>query len=417
MSKVSAQISKVSGGLLFLFAVSVLISQSLMDLFSTLLCLYLAFEWVRAKKRGLTAPVFPKMGFDLLWIAWFIIAALGFLLNAPPPETPPLYWATRLIEFKWVLILYFLVTALHTSSLTPRLLTWLWAASLVCSTYALIAYAFERGADPTARLGGLFDFSMTYAHVYGLFFCGFAGFCIANFKSFSLRQKFFWGLTLFVLGCSVLLTYTRGIWIGVFLSLILMSFFWRLRAGLTALVSCVLAVCVLYVAVPSVRARIDFTTKVANAEEAKTSYDTERVILWKTNWMIFKDHPWVGTGYGQNKFHLPGYYQRQGLPADQFVGHAHNQYLHLLAGTGILGLLCYLGILFSIFGLTCRAYFKIPTNDLFRKGLALGSIGGQLCFMIGGITEANFEHSKVRFAAMLLWALGLWLWQERRDGA
>jgi O-antigen ligase len=416
MSTNSAKISHVSGILLLLFAISTLISQSAMDLFSTVLCLYLAFQWIMAKRNKEEFSPVQKMGFDWLWLVWFVAVAIGFAINRPPPpETPDNFWLARLLEFKWIFILYFMVGGFHLAKFKEDDLKWLNGALLLCSAYAIADYLLQvKSASPTdeVRLGGLFQFSMTYAHSYGIFFCALLGLFFEIHKNLPTKKKWFYIVTLAVLGLSVLLTYTRGVWIAVFASIITISFLWRLRNGLIAILVCCIGAGILYSAIPSVKNRVDFTAKVADAKTAKESYDTERVVLWKTNLMISKDHPWFGTGYGQNKFLLHEYYEKQGLPKDQFIGHAHNQYLHLLAGTGILGLLCYLGVLATIGVLTLRAFFK--TSDRFHKGLALGSLGGQIVFAIGGLTESNFEHSKVRFAIMLMWALGLWLFSIKQ---
>lgn len=419
MTTNSAKITHVTGILLLLFAISTLISQSLMDLFSTLLCLYLAFQWIKARKNGNTLTVTPKMGFDWLWLLWFGVAAIGFALNTPPPaETPPHFWLDRLVEFKWIFILYFMVGALTLAPIKESALKWFNGALLLCSGYAVIDYFMQLlNAAPTdeVRLGGLFQFSMTYGHSYGMFFCALLGVFFLTYKELSPKQRAFYFATVLVLGASVLLTYTRGVWIAVFGSVIAMCFLWRIRNGFIAVAACAVIAGLLYVAIPSVKNRVDFTAKVVEAKTTKESYDTERVVLWKTNLMIFKDHPLFGTGYGQNKFHLHEYYEKQGLPKDQFIGHAHNQYLHMLAGTGVLGLLCYLGILGTIAFMTLRAFLKIPSSKSLYKGLALGALGGQICFALGSLTESNFEHSKVRFVIMFMWAIGLWLWQETKN--
>src|SRR5437868_11361240 len=124
MTTNSAKISKVTDVLLLLFAMATLVSQSLMDLFSTLLCLYLAFQWVQAKKQETTFRPVRKMGFDGLWVAWFAVAAIGFALNTPPPETPSHFWLDRLVEFKWILILYFMVGAFHQARLSESAMKW-----------------------------------------------------------------------------------------------------------------------------------------------------------------------------------------------------------------------------------------------------------------------------------------------------
>lgn len=411
----SAKITKTTGLLLLLFGISILASQSLMDLFSTLICGYLLAQMILARRRGISFQPIHKMGFEWLWGAWFVVAALGFLVNQPPPvEAPPHFWLARLVEYKWILILYFLVAAFHLADFKIKALHWFNGAALACSLYAIVVYFQELQAHPDQewRLGGLFQFSMTHAHVYGIFFCALLGAFFWSYKDLTRPMKALFSASLLAVGTSVLLTYTRGAWIGVLAGVLVMGYLWSFRKGLVLTLLTALIAASLYAFVPGVQNRVKFTAKMANAEEAKKSYDSERVVLWKTNLMIFKDHPWLGTGYGQNKFLLHKYYEKQGLPKDQFIGHAHNQYLHLLAGTGILGLLCYLGVLGIFAWLTLKAYLQTPVREAFHKGLALGALGGQVVFAIGGLTESNFEHSKVRFASMLMWALGLWLWQR-----
>lgn len=413
---VSEKLSKTTGILLLLFTISILISQSMMDFFSTLLCLYLGYQWLQARRSGgHLLNVTPKMGFDCLWVAWFAVTAIGFAINRPaPPETPPHFWIDRLVEFKWILILYFMLGALYIASAKESALNWFNGAILFCSGYAIIDYfhALQNTPIQDFRLGGLFQFSMTYAHVYGIFFCCLLGIYFQIYPTLPPKKKIFYVVTITVLGISLLLTYTRGAWIAAFISVITMGFLWRLRNGFIVIVACISLATGLYMFVPSIKKRIDFTAKIADPEKAKTSYDLERVVLWKTNILIFKDHPLFGAGYGQNKFLLHEYYEKQGLPKDQFIGHAHNQYLHLLAGTGVLGLILYVSLLLIFAVLTLKAYLLTPKVQSLQRGLALGALGGQIFFAVGGLTESNFEHAKVRFAIMVMWALGLYLAQQ-----
>ncbi len=414
------KVSKTTGVLLLLFAISVIISQSLMDLFSTVLCLYLAYQWFQYRQQTPRLVVTPKMGFDWLWGVWLAVAAIGFALNVPPPiETPSHFWLVRLVEFKWILILYFMVGSLQIGSFKESGLKWFNAAILICSIYALIDYFIQSYNNPNIeiRLGGLFQFAMTYAHSYGIFLCVLFGIFLSTKKSLSKKQFLFSATTFLIVGASVLFTFTRGAWIAAAIAIVVISFLKSIRTGITAIITLLVLGAGLYLMVPSIKNRIDFTAKVAEAKTAKESYDTERVVLWKTNLMIFQDHPWFGTGYGQNKFKLREYYEKQGLPKDQFIGHAHNQYLHLLAGTGILGLACYLGVLGTVFLMTLFAYYKTPESNTLYKGLALGSLGGQIFFAVGGLTESNFEHSKVRFAIMLAWAFGIWLYRASKPNS
>ena len=135
------------------------------------------------------------------------------------------------------------------------------------------------------------------------------------------------------------------------------------------------------------------------------NYDSERVWLWKANFKIFMDHPLLGIGYGQYKFRLREYYDILGAPISQFESHAHNQYLHFLAGTGALGLLCFL--IFVGFNLYSGWQLIRLTKNTNLQTFAYGLFAAQISFLIGGLTESNFERAKVRWTYLVFTALVL----------
>jgi O-antigen ligase len=72
----------------------------------------------------------------------------------------------------------------------------------------------------------------------------------------------------------------------------------------------------------------------------------KRATMRYDSWRIFRDHPWTGTGLGTLPIVFPAY---ESLYDGRFVNHAHNDYLEMLADTGLIGGLCcasFLGLLF-----------------------------------------------------------------------
>ncbi|HLD08799.1 MAG TPA: Wzy polymerase domain-containing protein, partial [Methylophilaceae bacterium] len=67
---------------------------------------------------------------------------------------------------------------------------------------------------------------------------------------------------------------------------------------------------------------------------------SDRMNIWHAAWIMFKDAPWFGLGWGEFDW---GYFERASLLAvstvDQRVNHAHNLFMQLLAETGTVGLL------------------------------------------------------------------------------
>jgi len=67
-----------------------------------------------------------------------------------------------------------------------------------------------------------------------------------------------------------------------------------------------------------------------------------RVSIYRDTWKIVRDHPWTGTGLGTLETVFPRYESYyDGLRVD----HAHNDYLELVAETGLIGGICMLGFI------------------------------------------------------------------------
>jgi O-antigen ligase len=136
----------------------------------------------------------------------------------------------------------------------------------------------------------------------------------------------------------------------------------------------------------------------------------ERIELWKANLAFFELRPVFGVGFGKNQ-PLSYDYFRSIHPGqtDFFIGHAHNVYLEVLAGTGIFGALAWLfwvGLQFR--GLALGIRRRPPL------GFAGAMHGAWIVFLINGATQVNFWEGKVLHAVM--WMAGLvLLWATTAD--
>ncbi len=385
-----------------LFMISVLISQSAMDFFSILLCGQWAWlVWKDHKGNSIESkPLFHKMGLEKTWAAWVLIVAVGFALH--PFELD--YALTRIVEFKWVLILYVLIEVFQLFRPSRRSLNFILGFIFFVGACNLFFYFVDwdvisqlrYGAGAFLRAGGFFANPMTFAHSFVLFLCFLLGLFLMDQKNWKPAQKFFALLTLIVASMGLFLTYTRGVWIGFVVGLVFGLFLWRPRYSLLCLLIFAATGAGLYKTSSEFKWRVDSTMAEAQGE-------SERKVIWKTHLLIFEENPIFGLGYGQNTRQLPKYYERLGVPNTTLVSHAHNEYLHLAAGTGVLGLLVYL-MVWSYFLLQGWRVWKHPAVDSWDRGAVFGFLLGQGTFLVAGLTEANFEHSKVRFAVMLIWA-------------
>ena len=110
-----------------------------------------------------------------------------------------------------------------------------------------------------------------------------------------------------------------------------------------------------------------------------------RLGVWRDALRLFRDHPIVGTGLGT--FDEVAY-SLEGNTAEPLFfrngWHAHNVYLHVLAETGILGLLAWCYFWYAIVGRLARAWRRAGPRS--RLDIA-GTLCAILAFLVLSTTE------------------------------
>jgi O-antigen ligase len=388
-----------------LFVVSTLVSQSALDFFSTLFCLSWCWNYWKQDRRAGSRFLNP-VGVEYYFLAWFVVSIIGFLLNWNDTS----YALQRILEFRWILILYVMFEILNDIRPDERIKKFFFGFSFFIALTNLAIYftdipelnSMRYGyRDHLVRAGGFYADPMTFAHLFVLWFSFLLGLCLFCAKEWQEKFRKWAFLTMGLCLLSLILTFTRGVLIGFGLSLFFGIFIWKPKYLGRVLIAILLSCGGLYLLTDSFKTRFDQTVSEAMGA-------SERKMIWAGHFQIFKENPIFGAGYGQNTKALPRVYLEMGAPPDTLVSHAHNQYLHLAAGTGILGLLSYLLIWFFFLKLNLTIWAQRHLSP-WDRGAAWGLLVGQLSFLIAGLTEANFEHSKVRFMVMLSWAYVIFL--------
>jgi O-antigen ligase len=169
-----------------------------------------------------------------------------------------------------------------------------------------------------------------------------------------------------------------------------------------------------------------FRDRISSAVNIQHKHHDERKLVWKANFEIFKDYPFFGIGFKNNTPHLSEYYERLGISQTTIKSHAHNQFLQILATTGIFGLLFYLAIWFRLFQMSWLSWKflnkisiknskNISDNLFWKQGLVLGSIGGLVAFLIAGLSECNFDDSKANYMLSFVVAAIVWVFSDLKE--
>lgn len=143
----------------------------------------------------------------------------------------------------------------------------------------------------------------------------------------------------------------------------------------------------------------------ANIETVRVINDSEveRVVIWRESIHMTKEHPLVGVGPGNWKFHVlergivSGF---QGFATRYFI-RGHNDFLQSFAERGLIGGLAFLGLWLLGFGYGIR---RLERSESRREGI---QVSIALCGLLGWAIIACFGFPMERTEECLLWLLFL----------
>ncbi|MCL2401862.1 MAG: O-antigen ligase family protein, partial [Oscillospiraceae bacterium] len=233
---------------------------------------------------------------------------------------------------------------------------------------------------------------------YLLLVTPFAGACIFMVKG-ALPKLFFTGCLGAMLLC-MLLTFSRGGWLGLIVAAAIFLVMLDRRFILVGIIGIV----ILYFALPDVI--LDRFLSIGNLGDTSTSY---RVSIWLGTINMLRDFWFTGIGPGTAAFNTI-------YPLYSFntiiSPHSHNLYLQIMCDAGIAGILVFLAVIFTYFRNLCRAISREHNKS--SKILQIAAISGVFGFLVQGMTDYSFYNYRV---TLVFWAvLGLGALAARRSG-
>lgn len=193
----------------------------------------------------------------------------------------------------------------------------------------------------------------------------------------------------------LIFTFSRGAILGFLVAIIFIAILKKNKALLAAII---VAVIIIPFILPST---VKDWVKNRNSiwEILLDSNGPERIYIYKTSINMIRRHPFIGVGV--NTF-CGNYLLYKASQSDGNTGegsyYAHNNFLHMAAEIGIIGLVFFLWLLFALFRKWYIMY-RLMLNGLL-KICSLGVISGIISFLINGLTESGLYYSKI---ATLFW--------------
>ncbi len=221
-----------------------------------------------------------------------------------------------------------------------------------------------------------------------------------------------------IMGVCLILTWSRGAWLGLIIAALVFLFMWHHRSVWLVFAG-VAAIPVLpYVLPASIVQRF---TSIGNITDTSTSY---RVSIWRASANMIEDHLLTGIGIGEGAWdRVYPIYAFNGIEA---APHSHNLFMQIWLETGLFGILIFFVFLFLLIqsattmfaslhspyglryliadkksaGYTSREAENKRIRDLMRIAAA-----GPLCGIIGVLAQGMTDYAWYNYRLYLMFWL------------
>ena len=202
------------------------------------------------------------------------------------------------------------------------------------------------------------------------------------------RQRRWWQIA--ALGFSaltLLLTFTRSVWLGFAVAVFVIVGLSRARLVLYALPALVLFITFM---------PLDLFSRLISTFDLQQSSNFDRIRMLEAGVEMIRDHPVLGVGPANVKAEY-AIYRKHDAPRPR-PPHLHNNVIQLWAERGILGLAAYL-LLLALFVRECVRAWRGPNHVWAEVG-----IGAVVSLTVAGLFEFNFGDTEVFYLLLNVFA-------------
>lgn len=194
---------------------------------------------------------------------------------------------------------------------------------------------------------------------------------------------------------AVLLTYSRPTFLAIYVVLV---FFGIVRKSKPLIIFMVVFTLISPFLLPKT---VKDWAKVVEYNPIRFMCNDDRIAAYINSTHMIKDHPVIGLGANTymksyKNYNISSY---KGLRTIDTM-YAHNNFLHMAAEIGLLGLGIFLWMLFALFKGCAKVYKGI--NDKFLSVVSISAIACLIAFLVNGLTESSLYSARV---ALIFWYL------------
>lgn len=257
---------------------------------------------------------------------------------------------------------------------------------------------FIRGYAPIINYGLIrATASFKDANILGIYLSALAPLILGlTFYYFQGKQKIMFVFASILSLVGVALTYSRPTLLAVYVALF---FFGLMEKNKKLIISLIILILAFPFLLP--KSIKNFAQEV-NYNPLRFMCNDDRIAIYRNSFNMIKAHPIIGLGantYMKNYKNYKESPEYRTITTANFV-YAHNNFLHLAAEIGLIGLGIFIWLLYKLLKQCVNIYRHL--DDCFFKITSLSLLACLIAFLINGLTESSLYSSRV---AMIFWYL------------
>ena len=205
---------------------------------------------------------------------------------------------------------------------------------------------------------------------------------------FKRTQVFFFTL---VMGFCLVLTWSRGAWLGFIFALVIMLLIWHKRSLWLVFGGIVAFPLATFVMPSSILNRF---MSIGNLADTSTSY---RVNIWRSAIRMVRDRMVTGIGIGEGAWKQ--IYPDYTLPGIEQAPHSHNLFMQISVEMGIIALIVFLTILFLSYQSGFTLFLRLSRSEKVDPSGLLSNDAAGVIPSSGRKSRSSSPSLKIRLAA------------------
>ena len=372
------------------------------------LTILVALSFIFKLIRGKRTLNFTRIDF---FVATFtVLLILGGVVSHSLGSLAPAFLFVCLIS------VYFMVScSVRSREWIKRIIMAIIISAMIVGAYGIVQYAFGTfganawlDSDMFEGISGRAASTLENPNMLGEYLILIIPMAFAAFitgKKNSGASKKFTFMCLAIMAMCLILTWSRGAWLGFMFSMVIFLLIWNKRS-MWIFAGGVMMLPVLPLILP--QSIIGRFTSIGNLADTSSSY---RVNVWRGAVHMLRDNLFNGIGIGESAWYE--LYPEYSLDGIEAAPHSHNLFLQIALEHSIFGLIIFLAILFLLIKLCFGLFRRLghESDSISRSSAAATrlTVAGPLCGLAAVLLQGFTDYSWYNYRVYLIFWLVLGL--------